>query len=506
MAFIDARTLPEASEIEADLILIGGGLANIAIAKQWAGAGKSVAILESGGRELDMEIQALYAGAGIMRAPGNPERNIDEYLIQSRARWYGGSGNVWGGKCVPLDESDFARRDWLGRTGWPVTRAQMQPYYDRACELLQIPLFNRDWDRHPDPARPPLAINDSFFAAPRVFTALSGEVDRARFDAWCNDFIAAATNIRVYLHANVTNIRLRSNGRDVESLDVACLNGRRHSARGRAYVLGTGGIENVRLLLASGGIGNHSDLLGRCFMGHVTFGVYENADGLNTMLCVSDGQNMSLYADSGRANTHCVIATTLEGQRRFGTANFTATLFNASAPANPEDTALLALAAKLDTAGAAARQHGCFFMSEQLPNLDSRITLLPEHTDPLGMPRVFLDWVYSERDLDTLERSIAALGDALGAGAKGRVRWPVAREALLATLNASRHHMGATRMSQDPEHGVVDENCRIHGLRNLYVAGCSVFPTSGIANPTLTIIALAMRLSDHLKRQLGVRA
>jgi choline dehydrogenase-like flavoprotein len=505
MAFIDARTLPEATEIEADLVIIGGGLAGIAIAKQFAGAGKSVAVLESGGREMDMEIQALYAGAGVMRAPGNPDRNIDDYLIQSRLRRYGGAGNVWGGKCVPLDEADFAHRDWLDRTGWPLTRVQMQPYYDRACELLQIPLFNRDWDRAPEASRPPLAINDNFFAAPRVFSALSGEVDRPRFDAFCNDFVEASDSIRVYLHANVANIALRRGNR-VQGLDVGCLNGRRHTARGRAYVLATGGIENVRLLLASGGIGNHSDLLGRCFMGHVTFGVFANAEGLNTMLCVSDGQEMSLYADGGRTQTHCVIASTLEGQRRFGTANFTTTLFNANTPPSAEDAALLALAGRLDANGTGARHHPCFFMSEHLPNLDSRITLLPEHTDALGMPRVFLDWVYSERDLDNLERSIAALGDALGAEGKGRVRWPVAREALLATLNASRHHMGATRMSPDPEHGVVDEDCRIHGVRNLYVAGCSVFPTSGIANPTLTLIALALRLSDHLKRQLGVRA
>src|SRR5690606_29636226 len=148
----------------------------------------------------------------------------------------------------------------------------------------------------------------------------------------------------VYLHANVTNIALRRGDR-VQRLEVRCLNGRRHTARGRNYVLATGGIENVRLLLASGGIGNHSDLLGRCFQGHVTFGVYENAEGLNTMLCVSDGQNMSLYADSGRANVHCVIATSLDRQRRLGTGNFTTTIFNSSDPTLPDDAAVPAPAA-----------------------------------------------------------------------------------------------------------------------------------------------------------------
>jgi choline dehydrogenase-like flavoprotein len=505
MAFIDARTLPNATEIEADLIIIGGGLAGLAIAKQWANSGKRIAVLESGGREMDQETQALYAGAGVMRAPGNADRPIDDYLIQSRVRALGGSGNVWGGKCVPLDEADFARRDWLNRTGWPVTRAEMQPYYDRACDLLQIERFNRDWNDAPEPDRPPLRINGDFFSAPRRFSQVSGWADRARFDAFCGEFVEASQNITVYLHANVTNIRMRGASR-VQGLDVACLNGLRHTARARTYILATGGIENVRLLLASGGIGNHSDLLGRCFMGHVTFGVYENPEGLDTMLAISDGHNMSLYTNNGRGVTHCVLATSLEGQRRFGTGNFTTTLASAGASPNPEDAAVLALVSQLDARGAAARHYPCFFMSEQLPNLESRITLLQEHTDALGMPRVRLDWVYSERDIANLERSIAALGDALGAEGKGRVRWPVARSQLLSILSTSRHHMGTTRMSPDPDDGVVDEHCRVHGVRNLYVAGSSVFPTSGIANPTLTLIALAMRLSDHLKHEMGVRA
>jgi choline dehydrogenase-like flavoprotein len=503
MAFIDARTLPNATEIEADLIIVGGGLAGLAIAKQWANSGKRVTVLESGGRAIDQEIQALYAGAGVMRAPGAADRQIDDYLIQSRVRALGGSGHVWGGKCVPLDEADFAHRDWLDRTGWPVTRSQMQPFYDRACDLLQIERFNRDWDASPEPDRPPLRINDAFFSAPRRFSQVSGFADRPRFDAFCGEFVEASQNITVYLHANVTNIARR--GSRVRSLDVACLNGHRHTAQARTYVLATGGIENVRLLLASGGIGNHSDLLGRCFMGHVTFGVFGNPDGLDTMLCVSDGQNMSLYTNSAREVTHCVIAATLAGQRRFGTGNFTTTLGNPAAAPTAGDAAVLALAARLDANGATARHQPCFFMSEQLPNLESRITLLPEHTDPLGMPRVLLDWVYSERDMANLERSVAALGDALGAEGKGRVRWPLERSQLLSILSTSRHHMGTTRMSADPDHGVVDENCRIHDLRNLYVAGSSVFPTSGIANPTLTLIALAMRLSDHLKRDMGVR-
>jgi choline dehydrogenase-like flavoprotein len=144
-------------------------------------------------------------------------------------------------------------------------------------------------------------------------------------------------------------------------------------------------------------------------------------------------------------------------------------------------------------------------MSEHFPNPDSRVTLDPSARDPLGMPRIHLEWRYAKADWDSLERSAAGFGDALGASGQGRVCWPIKRGQLLEISSASRHHMGTTRMNADPAKGVVDADLRVHETANLYVAGSSVFPTSGIANPTLTILALVMRLADHLKRDMGVR-
>jgi choline dehydrogenase-like flavoprotein len=125
--------------------------------------------------------------------------------------------------------------------------------------------------------------------------------------------------------------------------------------------------------------------------------------------------------------------------------------------------------------------------------------------DALGVPRIRLDWTYAKTDWDSLERSAAGVGDALGAAGQGRLCWPLERRQLLKISSASRHHMGTTRMHADPRQGVVDPDGRVHGTDNLYIAGSSVFPTSGIANPTLTILALVMRLADHLKSALGAR-
>ena len=512
MAFIDAQNLPDGSDIDADLVIIGGGMAGIAIAREWAGADLTVAVLESGGRDADPEIQDLYAGSGAIRAPGYDDRRIDEYLKGSRRRALGGSGAIWGAKCVPLDEADFEARTWLQRTGWPMTRRSLNPFYDRACALLEIAPFSRDYDSEPEQERPALRIGGGrdFFSAPRRFSRISGMQDREAFDRYRTDF-AATANIDVYLHANVVEIGVERDGRAVTRLDVACLKGRRHTVRGRAYVLATGGIENARLLLASTttlpkGVGNANDLVGRCFLGHVTFGVFQSPDELVSSVCVSHPQSMSLYTDLA-ASTHCALAATLEGQRRFGIGNFTTTLFGPFSSERDDVNAVLDLAGRLDAAptAEAARNFICYFMSEQLPNLDSRVTLDTSSVDALGMPRVRLDWSFTAADFDRLESAIAALAMELGADGKGRVCWPVARERLLSVLDPSRHHIGTTRMDPDPTHGVVDADCRVHGMSNLYIAGSSVFPTSGIANPTLTIIALAMRLSDILKRQLTGR-
>ena len=518
MAFIDARALPDASRIEADLVIIGGGLAGIALAKALAGGPLKVAILESGGREIDGEIQALYAGSAVVKAPDNPDKPFSDYPVQSRARVLGGSGMVWGGKCAPLDPADFAARDWAPHSGWPVTRAQMQPFYDRACDLLEIPRFDADNKALKDPARTPLDLDpeDGFFSAPRVFTRYSGGSDKDAFDRFRTDF-AGAPNVTVYLHANVTQIRLNAAGDRVEGLDVACLDGKRHAAVGKTYVLAVGGIENVRLLLASNGvrpegIGNRHDLVGRFFQGHVTYSLDGDAESEGTAVHISRSAPMSLYLNPGRTAAHCVLASGMPAQKRMATGNFTATLYaaeetGAGTPAQAETKALRRVATRIDGNGAVDDQLlGFFAMSEHFPNPDSRVTLDPTAKDALGMPRVHLEWRYAKADWDSLERSAAGFGDTLGTSSQGRACWPVKRGQLLEISSASRHHMGTTRMNADPKLGVVDPNLRVHETSNLYVAGSSVFPTSGIANPTLTILALVMRLADHLKLDMGARA
>jgi choline dehydrogenase-like flavoprotein len=138
---------------------------------------------------------------------------------------------------------------------------------------------------------------------------------------------------------------------------------------------------------------------------------------------------------------------------------------------------------------------------EQTPNPDSRVTLADD-TDPLGLRRVRLNWRLTEQERRSFIANIRALGRELAAAGIGRLRPLLPDDGLWEkVVGGGSHHMGTTRISDDPKRGVVDRDCRVHGIDNLYVAGSSVFVTSGSANPTLNILALAYRLVDHLKEQ-----
>lgn len=511
---VDVNELDDGADISADVVIIGGGLAGITLAREWAGLGKTVAILESGGREIDEATQELYAGTGVMAGDGGAERNIDSYLISSRARAYGGSGHWWGGKCVPLDAADFAPRPWIKDSGWPITRAGLQPYYDRACDMLELERFDKDYDRPQIDGRPPLDFKGraSFASLPREHTPVTGRSDTDHFETFCYDF-ADAPNISVYLHANVVDINMSADGARLDGLGVATLAGKRYAARGQVYVLACGGIENARLLLAANArngaaFGARSDALGRHFQGHTVVFKRRSDDeaGPGTRIHFTDPPaSLSLYTDRGLEGVHTVLGTTLAGQDAYDCTAFTVTMGSDEASADGAEGAISMTAARIDQADAAADGGAgcwCYFMTENLPNPNSRVTLGDE-VDALGMRRSRLRWEYGAQDLDGMMRGVDALARELGAAGLGRVASSVERDEIIELMSPSRHHMGTTRMHADPAVGVVDPNLQCHDADNLYIAGSSVFPTSGIANPTLTILALTIRLSDHLKTKLG---
>ena len=500
---IDTNSLDDGTLIQADFVLVGGGIVGMTLANQLADLGHDVAILESGGETPEDKTQDLYKGALSLEGP-NVKRQQDGYLTASRFRYFGGSGNRWGGVSLPLDPADFEAREWVPNSGWPLTLDQLKPYYNRASDLLEIPRFfpEPDEGRFPQPS---LTVNHQrvLRSRPVHVTRYTGNVPSGPFQKWKTETLGRE-RVRVYLGANVTRIALEGDGASVASLEVKTLQGKVLQARAKTYVLGTGGIENVRLLLASNdvhktGIGNHSDWLGRAFQGHAVV-----VNGFSQMLPLVPSRAWREYVSRSRERVSFVMGTTLAAQKEANSANFS--IYLRPVPVKPKnEQALHQVALSLSGQEAPGLQLlRALYGIEHTPNRDSRIVLQADSHDALGMPLVSVRWCHRQFDFDSCERSITQAARELGLHDIARLRWSRLESETDQYLQiGARHHMGATRMSTDPNQGVVNEHGRVHGVGNLYVGGSSVFPTSGLANPTLTILALTFRLGDHLHGRLG---
>ena len=508
--FTDARNLPDHTTLEADLAIIGGGIAGITLARALAGSRSRVCVIESGGLDFDPQVQSLYEGENT---------GISYSTTATRLRFFGGSSNHWGGYCRPLDAIDFEQRDWVPFSGWPFALEELTPWYRSATEIVQVapgrfddPLY---WQQQtgeiiPMPATGRLRLQFVHFSPP------------TRFGIRFRDELKATDNVQILLNANVTNIAAAENGSIVTGLDIRTLNGLSHSVRARYYVLATGGLENARLLLLSNdvvaaGLGNRNGLVGRFFMEH------PHLSGFAEMVVGDLARVPRIFRERVTAEGRPAKAAFNPAQpflreRRLLNATFmvgVARTYQAGSRPDQGDVRaqshremLLAARRFLTTGGKSpdAATLGVWLgvggSCEQAPNPESRVSL-SDQRDALGLPRLKLDWRLTEQDRLSFYTHLRSLALEFGALGMGRLRqtiedqgdWPQ-------PVAGGSHHMGTTRMSEVPSWGVVDPNCKVHDVENLYVAGSSVFPTSGSSNPTLTLVALALRLAAHLKERL----
>lgn len=541
--FIDARRCDSGQVLQSSVCIIGGGAAGITMALEFERRGVDTIVLESGGFVPDEETTDLYRGENV----GIPYEFGDDF----RSRFLGGGSNCWGGWCRPLDDHDLERRDWVPHSGWPFARDELAPYYERTHPVLALGPANYDighWVRainRSDVRRMPLPSG-------RVVDSLSQFSLPMRFGKHYRQHLKAAKHVRVCLFANVVDIETEASGVTVLRVHTRTLTGRQMTVEARLTVLATGGIENARLLLAANrtqrnGLGNANDLVGRYFMEHPRL-------RLGRVRFRPEWQRNKLYDAAfhylNRAvsanGTHVAAQMSLshEVQRREGLLNARIWLWSIfPGEGTPAAEAIIRmkhrLHAKVDPRHSFLRDLWTmarqpvnainFVAARQLPNLqlmremhfkmikeatfqmiceptpnpDSRVTL-SDQRDPLGMPRVRLNWKLDDQVKRTFDRSIAIVADELSSAGIADVmldaplygrEWPKA-------LEGTWHHMGTTRMHDSPKQGVVDRDCRIHGMSNLYVAGSSVFPTAGANFPTITLVALSLRLADHLARRI----
>ena len=512
---IDARTVPPNHTVESDLCIVGAGAAGITLARELSGSASSVVLLESGAFEPDERTQQLCNGE-IIGHPYHP-------LVTTRLRYFGGSTNHWTGACRALDAIDFEKRDWVPNSGWPFDRVHLEPYYRKAQPLCELGPFAYDGASWEDETSKQLS-----FETGRIESTVFQFSPPTRFGNVYRETIVNASNIDTYLNANVTEFETRENGHTVTHANVACFEGNEFKVTARHFVLAAGGIENPRLLLLSNqahnsGIGNDKDLVGRFFLEHPHIYTGE-------LMPTNDSVLSEFYQTRAVAGTRLRGALTLSAAtlRKERILNFAAFLRPAHIPGDESlqylsdmlrrrqaprnflyhlrrflmDIGDISEARCRRVLGTTRTVFSLHNRSEQSPNPASRVVLADER-DALGKRMAALDWQLSDIDKYSLRRAHEILAIELGRAGLGRLRlqlddgpeWP-------ATLSGGNHHMGTTRMHDDPNHGVVDQSCKVHGVSNLYVAGSSVFPTAGFSNPTLTIVALAIRLAEHLQGEM----
>jgi choline dehydrogenase-like flavoprotein len=531
---------------QADLCVIGAGPAGIAIARAFLGTQVRVLLVESGGLAGEDRSQALYEGTAVGGAPFD--------MAHSRMRVFGGSCTLWGGGCIPFADTDLEPRDWVPESGWPLRYADLAPWYAKARDFCQIDpthsfspgQFDGPTQRKPLDLDPEALANLLFARSPILF----GEAYR--------DEMRAAPNITVLLHANLMELEANAAATAVTRARLGSLSGRRGHIHARHFVLAAGGIENARLLLLSDsvapcGLGNDRDVVGRYFMDHPrgTIGSihskspdtltrpYERAIG-KVRLPIAAEIGLSTDAQrrhrilNGRVHPFAVEGQLPKGIRALRDvraalrppsrdeatvleARLSAAMSNgpaAAAVAVPPNLARSAVSLGLhvgDVIRAAAQKVADkptvrservelvgFF--EQAPHRDSRITL-GSTRDALGLRRVNVDWRLTELDRYTYRTLTTLAGQPLAEACGGTFEAsPWASDASAAPeVFGTAHHMGTTRMSDDPGTGVVDTDGKVHGVHNLHIAGSSVFPTSGWAFPTFTLVALSLRLAEHLR-------
>jgi choline dehydrogenase-like flavoprotein len=526
----DICTIPSETSIDSDVCIIGGGAAGIAIARELSPTNLEIVVLESGGYRREESVQDLYSGLSV------GEKYYKE-LDECRSRYLGGSTNCWSAIFTPLNEIDFEKRSWVPWSGWPLRYDEIRPWLQRA---------------HYDYGAGPFLYGKTAWEAAKI-PEENFDLEKFEFFVWhFNDRIGAlsfakrfrqelraAPNVLIVLHANVTEILTRENGCSVDRVRVKTLDGSERYVRSKIFVLACGGIENPRLLLAStstrkDGLGNDRDLVGRFFLEHLHMPVG---------YLVGARPAAARYSRLSRFDGTCYLpglVLTPSAQRAHRTLNGSVSV----EPVYDREGALIAFrkireslkerriapdtmknlwklccdAHKL-APGAWRRlvlgdrpkgENGklmIYARAEQSPNPESRV-MLGDDVDALGMRRACLDWRTSDLDrkaIHLLTRFVKTEFARLGLGQVVENPWPEGG-GWPESMAEGPHHMGTTRMSDDPSTGVVDRNCKVHGLDGLYIAGSSIFPTGGHANPTMSILAFAIRLASHVRETLQGRA
>lgn len=519
---VDLLLAGELKSIDCEICIVGCGAAGIATAMELKDSRQRVVILEGGGSEFESETQALYD----VDVAGTPYTGARE----GRFRVAGGSTTRWGGQALRLDAIDFEARNWVPESGWPLEYEELTPYYDRAARFLGV-----------DDGSTDKALLAEFGITPPSFDPRAIKYHLSRWtttpDLWrrYGKSIRAARNITLFLHANVTELTLDDDRARLSHVTARSLYGHRLTVQARAVVMCCGGLETPRLLLANrqqftSGLGNTHDLVGRYLQDHAgavvgsiaprdagriqhLFNLFHRKGIKYSIRCSAARElqarerilnascSVMFFVDEDSAFAALKAAYRIIRSRRFS-PDLTRLAMKVVAAPTTLALPVVSYVFRRRTYTPNARLRLAVTV-EQEPNPESRLVLGRE-VDRLGVPRLMVDWRLTDFTWMTITKFLDSLGRefaSAGVGSLALDEWVGEKDAWRTKLVDHYHHMGTARMHVSPSKGVVDRDCRVHGLANLFIASSAVFPTSGHSNPTLTILALSIRLADHLRLQ-----
>lgn len=553
---IDTFQMSSEETIKTDICIVGTGPAGITLAHELAQTGVKVSLLESGFRNENHVVQSLSKGKII----GGLKQN----LAKSRCRQLGGASNFWkdhaGGpnsrvdvRLLPMKTIDFEKRDWVPNSGWPFTKSELNPFYHRVQKLLNLKSFDSEFAPWDELQSAKLPIAEKYFKTNYYQFASRDVVIKDLINQLVN-----TDNITIYLNTNVIEIETDESATTVTRVKATSLEGRLFWIEAKLFVLATGGIENARLLLAScqsqkQGLGNQNNLVGKFFMEHPLIKLGVLIPKKRNLFDIATAYDLRWRDDTlgmGRLDVQEDV------QRKYQLLN--TTLLLVPRPKGYNSVSIQALKTLFSFKNKPLKAGEVFtYIEKMIKGLNEIIALtldkyllkqnkysislggwshlqnnsqrfesfevcavieqapnpkicleLSSEIDSLGMKKLKpIQWDWSELEIKTIKKveelftkeiADAGLGkfcSSLEINSEGQLKLPQSY--------GGYHHMGTTRMHPDSEQGVVDENCKVHGISNLYIAGSSVFPTGSFANPTLTIMALAIRLADHLKHSIG---
>jgi choline dehydrogenase-like flavoprotein len=499
----DILDMGETTRLEKQVVVVGSGIAGAEVATHLARHGREVVLLESGREKFEPSIQALneLIFVGKRHRELNPNSYYHQYLPPeqrgvSRVRQFGGTSNVWTGKWKYLQPSDFAPRDWVPNSGWPIAFAELLEHYRRAAKDYGF------GDLEAEAVRPEIISLRAKIAANGLkMSSFYWEQTPTRTAIRFGEQMRRSKNLQVVLGATVTELNLDASRRRVTEVVCRSLEGKQLTIAGETIILAMGALETARILLSSdrqipNGIGNAYDLVGRFYTDHPK----HHTGILRSRHLTREYARELQYGPKPR---FC-ICFALDDRTQQEKKLLEHVLYIKPIYEQPLDSLWRILGNRpvcRDNNGSVAF-YRVKFVTEQVPHQNSRVKLTTQ-LDALGQRKLELNWCFTDLDRRSMVQTLELLTERFAAAALGTFDFgndPPSLE----TMTDAAHQMGTTRMGNRPEQGVVDTNCRVFGTENLYVASSAVFPTGPSYSPTFTILALARRLAQHLLQKVLV--